>query len=169
MKKHSTMKESRVVPQGIVPLANGEAAPVGTASLALNVREREQSLQVTGTPEPYGTIPAGDKLLLICGSNHVTCVSHEVKINNRSVATVSGDIVSAQAIGDVIVIAHTHGFIYLTLVEGDWVVLDPADAIPQLTLSASLSTSSVMLPAYTFDTPYSQWRAPLSDTDTATL
>lgn len=163
------MKESRVIPRGMVPLANGEAAPIGTASLALNVREREQSLQVTGTPVQAGTIPAGDKLLLICGDHRVTCVSHEVKINGQSVATVSGDAVGAQAIGDVIVIAHTHGFIYLAQVDGDWTVLDSADTIPQLTLSASLSMSSVMLPAYTFDTPYSQWRAPLSDTDTATL
>jgi hypothetical protein len=34
----------------MVPLVNGEAARRGAASLARNVREREQSLQVTGDP-----------------------------------------------------------------------------------------------------------------------
>jgi hypothetical protein len=169
MKKQLSMKEARVIPRGLVPLANSEAASIGTASLALNVREREQSLQVTGSPVQDGTIPAGDRLLLLSGSHRVTCVSRTVRIDGHSVATVTGDIVGAQAIGDVIVITHSDGFTYLKLVGGTWTVLDPAAAVPQLTLSANVSTSSVMLPAYTFETPYSQWRAPLSDADTANL
>lgn len=163
------MKESRITARGMVPLANGEAAPVGTASLALNVREREQSLQVTGSPVQDGTIPAGDRLLLLSGGYRVSCASGAVRIDGRTVATVTGDIVGAQAIGDVIVIAHSDGFTYLKLVGSTWTVLDPAGAVPLLTLSANVSTSSVVLPAYTFETPYSQWRAPLSDADTANL
>ena len=44
------MREIRIVPQGAVALANGEAARPGQAVAAVNVREREQSLQVTGLP-----------------------------------------------------------------------------------------------------------------------
>ncbi len=53
------MREVRVVPRAMVPLANDAAAHCGEADLALNVRQSEQSLQVTGNPATVGAIAAG--------------------------------------------------------------------------------------------------------------
>ncbi|MBQ9555663.1 MAG: hypothetical protein IJV05_05505 [Muribaculaceae bacterium] len=168
-KKHPTMREIRVVARGMVPLANGEAAPSGTAALALNLREREQSLQVVGDPVPAGSIAPGERLLLMVDGHRVTCMSRTVKVDGRAITTVASDIVGAQAIGGLVVIACEDGFTYLSVVDGAWTVMDPADAIPQLTLTASLSTSRATIDAYPFVSPYAQWRAPLADADCTAL
>lgn len=167
--KQSTMRETRVVPRGMLPLANGEAAPGGTARQALNVREREQSLQVTGQPADDGQIAAGERLLLITGSHRVTCAGRTVKVDGAAVMTATGDIVGAQAIGGLIVVASEDGFSYLAPAGSTWAVLDPADAVPQLSLEASMSTSRATVDAYPFATAYSQWRAPLADADSSGL
>lgn len=169
MKKTHSIKETRVTPRGMMPLDNGEAAPAGAASLALNVREREQSLQVTGVPVATGEIGAGERLLLITGSHHVTCSDGVVKIDGTMVAMIDGPIRGAHAIGPVIVIVADQGLTYLMWHEERWVTLDPADAVPQLSFSANLSTTSADIEAYTFATPYSQWRAPLSAIDVSAL
>ena len=169
MKKTHSIKETRVTPRGMMPLDNGEAAPAGAASLALNVREREQSLQVTGVPVATGEIGAGERLLLITGSHHVTCSDGVVKIDGATVAMIDGPIRGAHAIGPVIVIVADQGLTYLMWHEERWVTLAPADAVPQLSFSANLSTTSADIEAYTFATPYSQWRAPLSAIDVSAL
>ena len=64
MKKHN-FKETQVVPRAMVPHANGEAARLGEAVLAQNVREQEQSLEVTGQPVTVGSIAVGSRLLLM--------------------------------------------------------------------------------------------------------
>ena len=64
----------------------------------------------------------------------------------------------------------TGGFIYLTRsAQGVWTVLDPADALPSLTFTAGTSTSTATIDAYTFASPYSQWRAPLAGEDVSAL
>ena len=169
MKKSHSIKETRVTPRGMQPLYNGEAASAGTASLALNVRERENSLQVTGMPVTAGEIGAGERLLLITGSHHVTCHGGVVKIDGTAVVVINSPIRGAHAIGPVIVIVADEGLTYLMWHEGGWVTLDPADAVPQLSFSANTSAASADIEAYTFATPYSQWRPPLSAVDVAAL
>ena len=56
MRKHQTIRETRVIPRAMVPLANGEAAHSGEAQMALNVREQSQALQVTGQPAAMGAM-----------------------------------------------------------------------------------------------------------------
>ena len=163
------MKQTRIVPGGMVPLANGEAAPCGEAVLAHNVREQEHSLQVTGVPVAAGSIGAGERLLLITGPHCVTCNGGVVRVDGTTVLTVTDDIVGAHAIGSLVVIVTRGGLKYLSRNGGSWAVLDPADAMPQLTLTPSYTTSSADIAAVTFAEPYSQWRAPLADTDTAAL
>ena len=102
MKKHKPMREIQVVPRGVVPHVNGEAAPPGTAAAAQNLREHEQALVVTGQPAAVGQITAGDRLLLIADGHYVTGRGASVLIDGTVAATASGDIMSAHAIGQVI-------------------------------------------------------------------
>ena len=169
MKKQQAMKQTVVVPRGSVPRVNREATVTGEAAVAINVREQEDSLQVTGNPMAVRRIGAGERLLLITGGHDVTCRGHEVKIDGRVVATVEGTILNAHSIGSVIVVVTSNGFTYLFPSGSGWVVLDPADAIPQLSFTANCATSSTDIEAYTFAEPYSQWRAPLAAADTIAL
>lgn len=157
------------MPKGMVARVNREAAQCGEAATALNIREQEDALQVTGMPAPVGQIGPGERLLLITGGHYVTCLDAVVKIDGVVVATVDGAIVNAHAIGSVIVIVADSGFTYLSSSGTGWVVIDPADAIPQLSFTANCATSYADIEAYTFDEPYSQWRAPLSTTDSMAL
>lgn len=169
MKKQERMRENRVIARGMVPLANGEAAQCGEAQLAQNVRERESSLQVVGQPAVVGTIAVGERLLLIAGDCRVTSRGKTVKVDGETVVTVGGNIVGAHAMGDVIVIVTDVGLTYLRSYEGTWRELNLADAIPQLSIGADVSTVSASLDAYTFQEPYRQWQAPLADVDRAAL
>ena len=165
MKNQKKMKELRVEARGMAPLVNGEAAQCGEALLAQNVRESESSLQVTGNPVPCGAIAVGDRLLLLTDGHRVTCRGTTVKIDGAPVVTVEGNIVGAHAVGGLIVVVTTMGLTYLAARDGVWVELDPADAIPQLSIGTDVAMSNMTIDAYTFAEPYSQWRAPLADAD----
>ena len=170
MKKHkSSLKEIQIVPRAMTPMANGEAAPQGNAVLAVNVREREQSLEVAGQPVAVGTMVAGDRLLLVARECRVTCRDTAVKIDDVTVATVSGHIVGAHELGGLIVIVSQDGLTFLTRRDDTWTVLDADDAVPRLTFGANVTTTHADIDAYSFVEPYSQWRAPLADADTSAL
>ena len=165
MKKKEKMRELRVIARGMVPLANGEAAQCGEALLAQNVREQESSLQVTGQPAVTGTIAVGERLLLLADGHKVTCRGRSVKRDGVPVVTVGGNIVGAHALGDLIVIVADTGLTYLKQHEGAWRVLNPADAVPQLSIGTDEAIVSTAIDAYTFAEPYRQWQAPLADAD----
>ena len=165
MKKKEKMRELRVIARGMVPLANGEAAQCGEALLAQNVREQESSLQVTGQPAVTGTIAVGERLLLLADEHKVTCRGRSVKLDGVPVVTVGGNIVGAHALGDLIVIVADTGLTYLKRHEGAWHVLNPADAVPQLSIGTDDAIVSTAIDAYTFAEPYRQWQAPLADAD----
>ena len=167
MKKKEKMRELRVIARGMVPLANGEAAQCGEALLAQNVREQESSLQVTGQPAVTGTIAVGERLLLLADEHKVTCRGRSVKLDGVPVVTVGGNIVGAHALGDLIVIVADTGLTYLKQHEGAWRVLNPADAVPQLSIGTDEAIVSTAIDAYTFAEPYRQWQAPLADADCA--
>ncbi len=169
MKKHQTLRETRIVPRAMVPLANGESARCGEAADALNLRQCEHSLQVTGAPAAMGAIAAGDRLLLMAEGHCVTCNGQAVKIDGQVVATVMGAIVNAHLVGGLLVVVGERGMTYLACSEGVWTVLDPADAVPSLAFTARTVSSSTDIDAYTFAEPYSQWRAPLASADRIAL
>lgn len=168
MKKHD-FKETLVVPRAIVPHANGEAARIGEAVLAQNVREQERSLQVIGVPATVGAITPGERLLLITGGYIVTANQTTVKINGQPVATVDGSIKGAYLIGEVIVVVASGGLTYLSRFEGEWRALDPNDAVPALSIGAMSTVTRADVGAYTFAMPYIQWQAPLADVDASGL
>ena len=170
MKKNKKqMRETWVVARAVVSLANGEAAQCGDARQALNMRECEEALQVTGTPAVAGAIAAGDRLLTVSSGRMVTCSNRLVKIDGQAVVTVDSEIVGAHTIGDLLVIVCRDGLTWLSCGDSVWTVLDPADAVPQLTFTASTATMTADISAYTFDEPYNVWRAPLADADTTAL
>ena len=168
MKKHN-MSAVLVEPRAMVPHVNGEAAQRGEARLALNVREQEQALQVTGMPATAGAITAGERLLLMTDGHRVTAAGLTVKIDGTAVVTLDSPIVGAYRIGSMIVVVGQGGLTYLSLVNGSWRVMNPADAVPALTFAASTATSQATIEAYEFAEPYSQWRAPLTDEDASAL
>lgn len=165
--KKIVMKMTRVEARGVVPLANGEAARCGVAAVAQNVREQEQSLEVTGQPVTVGSIAVGSRLLLIADGHYVTCNENTLIVDNEVVTIINGTVLGAHAIGSLIVVVSSTGFTYLSPSSGGWIVLDPADAVPQLSFSASTATMHAEIAAYRFAEPYSQWVAPLSDADSA--
>lgn len=168
--RKSTMRKTRLVPVGMVPLVNGEAAPCGTAMLASNVREQELALQVTGQPVVAGTIGVGERLLLVHGDHRVTSLDGTLRVDGVAVATVGALIVGAHAIGGLIVVVTRGGLVYLSQRDGGaWTVLDWTAACPRLSLTAACQTSSAEVAGITFDTPYSQWQAPLASTYVASL
>lgn len=167
MKKN--YRELRVMPHASQALANGEAAAAGMADVAVNLREREQSLQVTGAPVAVGQVAAGDRLLTIVDGHLVTCRGRQVLLDGTHGVVAAGDIVGAHVIGPFVVIVTTAGLLYL-LPDGDgWQRMDPGDAVPSLTVSATVSTVSADIDGVTFGEPYTQWRAPLADDDRNTL
>ena len=170
MNKHKkAMKETRVEPRAMLPLTNGEAASAGIAMTAVNVREQEQSLQVTGVHPVVGAIRPGDRLLAMASGHVVTCRGHAVSIDGTQVAQTASDIVGAYFVGGMMVVVATDEILYLMPDGEDWMVMDPADAVPHLQFGATVSTTSADIAPYTFAAPYQQWRAPLSTVDVQSL
>ena len=168
--KNRKMRELRVIPRGQVPHTNGEAARPGEAMMAQNLREREDSPQVTGQPTAVATVGSDERLLTMSGGHTVTCRSDgSILIDGVVVTRVSSPVVGAHAIGAMMVIVARDGLIYLLPDAGGWTVLNPADAVPQLSFGVSTQVSHADISAVTFVEPYSQWRAPLADADRATL
>ena len=168
--KDRKMRELRVIPRGQVPHANGEAARPGEAKMAQNLREYEDSLQVVGQPSVLGTIGSDERLLTISDGHTVSCNSDgDVLIDGMVATRVSSPVVGAHAIGAMMVIVARDGLVYLLPEDGGWTVLDPADAVPQLSFGVSTQVSQADISAITFAEPYSQWRAPLADADRSTL
>ena len=167
--KNKTMNMLRVRPRGVVPHANGEAARAGEAVRTVNLREQEQSLQVTGLPQPVAAIGVDERLLTMHDGHIVTCRNNgTLLIDGQQVTQLDSGIVGAHAIGELMVIVTRDALTYL-LPDGDgWLVLDPADAVPQLSFSVNTAVSRAEISSVTFSEPYSQWRAPLSDADRTT-
>ena len=169
MKNKKPMRETRVVPRAMARLANGEAAQGGQAVQAVNLRQREQSLQVTGTPVKTGEMTAGDRLLTMVGSHIVSCRGRMVMLDGAHAVSARGDVVGAHVIGPLVVIVGTSGLTYLKVDGDSWQVMDPADVAPGLTVTAQVNTVTADIAAVDFVEPYTQWRAPLADADRNTF
>ena len=57
--------DMKIVLRGIQSRHNGESAVPGTASTVINLREREEALEVVGVPRQVGTLSPGDRVLLV--------------------------------------------------------------------------------------------------------
>lgn len=149
---------------------NPEAAIVGEAAVAVNLREQEQSLVVTGTPVYCGTIPSGHRLLLVDGDRHFSLHSSTIYCDGTAVATVTSDVIAMYRVGDGLVAVTRDGLLHLRYNGDTCEVVDKAGAIPSISLVAADEFSTQLsLDAYTFASPYKSWSEPLQVDDITAL
>lgn len=162
----------RIVPQATAQLANGEAAVPGQGVETLNLRQREEALEVMGAPTPAGQIAQGHTLLLADDGRLLTTDAgrHTIYCNGTAVATASDTVTSAHRVGSFVVVTTSDAPLFLHRHSTGYTPLDPADALPVIHLGAvGLTTLSTDIDACTFAQPLSQWQMPLPAADRATL
>lgn len=149
---------------------NPEIAAAGEASVAVNLRQQEQSLVVTGRPRPCGAIPAGHKLMLVEGGRCFTLQAGIIYCDGVAVTAVAHDVVSMHRVGEGIVVVTTGGMIHMRIDGGRCIVVDKADAMPSIALTATEPSSfQQTIDAMKFDSAYTSWRAPLAQGDISLL
>ena len=160
----------RIVLRGVKPMHNGESAVAGTASAVINLREREQALEVVGTPRQVDQLTPGDKVLLVDNDNTLVLRGNNVMVGNEVVLEAECQVTGAHKVGAFIVVITSNGKELLRRTDTGYDHLNVKDAIPQLHLAAvEQSTMSTLIPDYDFATPYTAWQAPLAQADIAAL
>ena len=160
----------KIVPRGASQPCVAECAAAGEAATALNVRECDEALRVTGSPLSIGTIPAGQRLLLVDGERYLTLDGQQVMYEGNVLTTLTGDVVGAHRVESLVVIATTGGIVWLRRTANGYVAIDLADACPSITLSAlESSTLNAGMDAVTFSAPYTSWPTTLITSDVASL
>jgi len=166
----NTVKELRIVHRGKSQSHNGESAEPGTASVLVNMREREQSLEVVGQPRQIDQLQSGDKVLLIDNDRTLVLRDNDVMCDGTVVLSPASQVFGGHVVGPLVVIVTADGPELLHFTTNGYRHLDLRDALPQVHLSAvETSTMTVNVPDFEFLTPYNTWQAPLSGVDTSTL
>ena len=170
-KKHFAMKnDMKIVLRGIQPRHNGESAVPGTASTVINLREREEALEVVGVPRQVGTLSPGDRVLLVDDDNTLVLRDNKVMVGDTVVLDAGCPVTGAHKVGALIVVVTQEGKQLLRRSATGYDHLNVEDAIPQLHLAAvEQSTLSTTIPDYDFQAPYTAWQAPLAQADVAAL
>ena len=162
------MKNTNIIPQGAITLHNGEAAQPGEASDLLNLRQREDALEVVGPPLKIAHIPAGDRLIAVDHDRYITLHDHDIMWGATLLATTAGEVTSTHTAGQFLVIATTQGYLYLHRTPQGYDLLHPSQAIPQLHLTeVDESTLLANIDAHQFTQPLAQWQYPLPSGETA--
>ncbi len=176
MKNNSkSVTELRVVPHAVRQMHNGEAAVAGEAAVVLNMREREESLQVVGTPAVVGSIPAGSRLLLVhnasCGKMMLAVDDgFVVTCNGKAVLTLDSEPIGACEVGDYAVVATKGRLWVLLAADGAYAVLDSQEAVPEISLCEADETNvTVDMASVDFAEPYDSWPSLLTVADRETL
>ncbi|MBR5640230.1 MAG: hypothetical protein IKW83_10965 [Muribaculaceae bacterium] len=166
----NTSKKLRIVPRGVVQLHNGESAAAGEAAILVNMREREESLEVVGDPQVLSQLMPGDKVLLVDDDRTLVLRGNSVIWGDVVVLEPSGQVVAAHKIGALLVVVTSDGNIVLRRTVNGYDALYLSTAIPQMHITvAEQSTMTSAIPDYEFNTPYSTWQAPLSSADVDSL
>lgn len=166
----NTKKDLRIMHRGVAQLHNGESAVAGEAATLVNMREREQALEVVGTPRQVGQLNEGDKVLLVDDDRTLVLRGNEVLWNGVVVLTSTATVINAHRVGPLLVVVTEQGNELLHRTASGYERLDIAGAIPEMYLSAvENSTIQALVPAYEFDTPMNTWQAPLASADVEAL
>lgn len=166
----NTAKELRIVHRGVAQLHNGESAQVGVASTLLNMRERENALEVVGMPHQVDTLEPGDKVLLVDDDRTLVLRGSTVIWNGTEVLDASATVTAAHRVGPMLVVVTSEGNVMLKRTATSYVLIDPASALPQVHLAAvEHVTQSTTMPSFTFASPYVAWQAPLASDDVDAL
>ena len=162
----NTAKELRIAHRGVAQLHNGESAQQGVASTLLNMRERENSLEVVGMPHQVDTLEPGDKVLLVDDDRTLVLRGSTVIWNATEVLDANATVTAAHRVGPMLVVVTSEGNVILKRTATGYVLIDPANALPQVHLAAvEQMTQSTTIPSFTFAAPYSAWQAPLDNDD----
>ncbi|MBR5030821.1 MAG: hypothetical protein IKX63_06965, partial [Muribaculaceae bacterium] len=168
MKK--TTKDLRIIHRGVVQLHNGESAEPGEAATVINMRERENALEVVGNPMPLAQLTPGDRVLVVDDDRTLVLRENNVMWNENVVFTSSTTVITAHKVGSLLVVVTSEGNKMLRRTASGYEHLDPASAIPQLHITAvEQSLVSTTIGTYEFNTPYSTWQAPLASADVDAL
>lgn len=136
---------------------NEEAAPVGEALQAVNLRRRCKSVEVVGNPEKVGNVPTGHRIICIhSDSGYVTTHEGDLYFRGTLFHHCDAEVLEAHSIEQFLVVNTSDGALYFTSHGGTPTRLNLSDALPELHLSA-VSTGTVkedFLP-YDFATPLS--------------
>lgn len=163
-------QEFRIIPQGATQPCVAECAEVGEACTAVNVRECDDALRVVGTPPVASNIPAGHRLLLVDGDRYITLSAGEVYYGGNVLATVTGELVGAHRVGNMVVLTTTAGIVWLKRTDTGYDEVNLEDARPAITLTALEGTTvSAGMDAITFNASYPTWPAVLNTSDVAAL
>ncbi len=159
-------KKLRIVPRGVLQVSNGESAVAGEAAALVNMREREEALEVVGDPQVLSQLLPGDKVLTIDDNRTLILRGNSVMWDDAVVLEPSGQVVAAHKIGALLVVVTRDGNVVLRRTATGYEALDPSAAIPQIHITAAEQTTMTStIGAYEFDTPYSTWQAPLRSAD----
>ncbi|MDY4733318.1 MAG: hypothetical protein SO255_02765 [Sodaliphilus sp.] len=165
------MKHMTISPSAASFFHNEEAAPVGEALQAVNLRRRCKSVEVVGSPEKVGNVPVGHRILCVhSDGGYVTTHEGDLYFRGSLFHHCDAEVLEAHSIEQFLVVNTSDGALYFTSHGGTPTRLNLSDALPELHLSA-VSTGTVkedILP-YDFATPLSNWRAPLPSADVRAL
>lgn len=159
-----------IVPRGATQPCVAECATAGEAAVAINVRECDGALRVTGQPRTVSQLTAGERLLLADDDRQLTLDGRLVKLGTTVLTTLDGELVGAHRVGDIVVLATTAGIQWLRRTSDSYVPVTLSGACPRITLTAMEGdTVSATMDALTFGAAYSQWPATLSTSDLSQL
>ena len=163
-------KRFTIIHRGETHVHNGESAKPGIAGTLINMREREQALQVVGEPLTMAQLNSGDRILLVDGDNILILRDNSIILNESTVLSPQGTIQSAHRVGNFIVVVTDRGNELMWCNNGIYTILNINDALPELHLGAVEETAlTASMPAYDFAQPYNSWQAPLNATDVNAL
>ena len=165
------MKHMTISPSASTFFHNEEAAPVGEALQAVNLRRRCKSVEVVGNPEKVGNVPTGHRIICLhSDGGYVTTHEGDLYFRGSLFHHCDAEVLEAHSIEQFLVVNTSDGALYFTCHGDTPTRLNLSDALPELHLSA-VSTGTVkedILP-YDFATPLSNWRAPLPSADVRAL
>lgn len=162
----NTLKTLRIVHRGVKQLHNGESSVVGEAAALVNMREREDALEVVGEPQHIGQLEPGDKVLLVDDDRTLVLRGNSVIWGNVVVIEPSGQVIAAHKVGALLVVVTGEGNVVLRRTAGGYEALDISTAIPQIHITATeQATMTSPIGAYEFESPYTTWQVPLHSAD----
>lgn len=150
---------------------NPDAAQPGIASVIVNLREREQSLEVMGKPAQVRQVLPGDRIMLADALDCVVMRGTSLMTGDAVLATDLNEVSGVHRVGNLLVVLTPERWLYFRRDdENAYVQLNIDDAVPQLHLTElDESTITANVQPYTFATPYRQWQAPLNSEDVRAL
>ncbi len=162
----SNTKKIRIVHRGMVDVHNGESAVAGDAAALVNMREREEALEVVGEPQAVSQLTPGDKVLLVDDDRTLVLRDNRVIWGDEVVLEPQGQVFAAHKVGVLLVVVTSNGNMVLHRTATGYLLLDPSTAIPDIHISAAEQTTMTSPnAAYEFDNPYTAWQVPLRGAD----